>query len=224
MGGCIMTRKATEIRVYWDAQDVENQGWAYRLIDEQGDIDSGPLECVWCDIAEAIEDVIAISEIDIAVSDFAQEPYLEGGYAIWTASDAPHDIEIEARNLVARLRNYDECHDGDVDKAADIIELLLARLPSANYASQYEKTRTMRAFKVPMLVTIDDVAAVSEEYREADKGPVTLEELRDYLRGALRIDVDIENHINEVGWTSAEVMFGGLQELTDEEFARYYAE
>jgi hypothetical protein len=82
-----MARKATEIRVYWDAQDVENQGWAYRLIDGQGDIDSGPLEGNWCDLAEAIEDVIAISEIDIAVSDFAQEPNLDGGYAVWTAPE-----------------------------------------------------------------------------------------------------------------------------------------
>jgi hypothetical protein len=211
---------------------VENAGWAYRLSDGEGDIDSGPLDDDWADIGEAIEVAIEISGIDISVSDFTQEPYLNGGFAIWTAPytprDAPQysqqDIETEARNLVTRLRNYDECHDGDVDKAADTIELLLSRLPIANYASQYEKTSDMRAFKLLMLVTIDDVAAVSEEYREADKGPVTLEELRDYLRGALRIDVDIENHINEVGWTSAEVVFDGLQELTDEEFARYYAE
>ena len=29
--------------------------------------------------------------------------------------------------IVMRLRNYDECHDGDVDEAADMLEFLLGQ-------------------------------------------------------------------------------------------------
>jgi hypothetical protein len=32
--------------------------------------------------------------------------------------------------IVERLRNYDTCHDGDIDEAADMIEFLLGSLQS----------------------------------------------------------------------------------------------
>lgn len=32
--------------------------------------------------------------------------------------------------IVERLRNYDDCHDGDIDEAADMIEFLLGSLQS----------------------------------------------------------------------------------------------
>lgn len=80
----------------------------------------------------------------------------------------------------------------------------------------------LRAFKTTILVAIDDEEAIQEEYREDTQGPVTLEELKDYLNGALRIDVDTENFGNQVGWQSAEVVVTELEELSDDERkARY---
>lgn len=80
----------------------------------------------------------------------------------------------------------------------------------------------LRAFKTTILVAIDDEEAIQEEYREDTKGPVTLDELKNYLNGALRIDVDTENFGNEVGWQSAEVVVTELQELSDDERKTLY--
>lgn len=76
-------RKPTSITVYWDNQDRQNEGWAYRCRDEHGDIDSGSLE------SDTLEHAIAsacwILNMTGIEQDFAigQE---EGGYGIWTAS------------------------------------------------------------------------------------------------------------------------------------------
>ena len=32
--------------------------------------------------------------------------------------------------IVARLRNYDACHDGDIDQAADMLDFLLSSMQS----------------------------------------------------------------------------------------------
>ena len=41
---------------------------------------------------------------------------------------APHTESAKVADLVARLRDYDLCHDGDVDEAADCIVRLAAQI------------------------------------------------------------------------------------------------
>lgn len=76
-------RKATEIKVYWDAQDRSNEGWAYRLSDENGDIESGSLDDA-SDLNQAIEQAISESGLDLDVCSFGSQPNVDGGYAVWT--------------------------------------------------------------------------------------------------------------------------------------------
>ena len=79
------TRKPTQITVYWDRSDYQNQSWAYRASDDRGDIASGSLECN--ELHEAIDE--ACSELDMTgiEQDFALS-IQEGGYAIWTAPES----------------------------------------------------------------------------------------------------------------------------------------
>lgn len=81
---------------------------------------------------------------------------------------------------------------------------------------------TLRAFKAAFLVAIDDQEAVQEEFRDTEQGPVTLDELKAYLKDALRVDVEIENFRNDVGWQSAEVLIDELTELPPEEVQTRY--
>ena len=76
-----MTRKPTQITVYWDRSDYGNQGWAYRASDDRGDIASGSLDCN--ELHEAIDE--ACSELDMPgiEQDFALS-IEEGGYATWS--------------------------------------------------------------------------------------------------------------------------------------------
>lgn len=38
----------------------------------------------------------------------------------------------EPRPLIERLRDYDTCHDGDVDEAADMLEFLLGQFQASS--------------------------------------------------------------------------------------------
>ncbi len=80
-----MSSTATKITVYWDVQDSANEGWAYRLSHQSGEIASGAIDAD--DLDAAIEQAIVESGLEITVDAFAKEPNLDGGYAIWTASD-----------------------------------------------------------------------------------------------------------------------------------------
>ena len=77
-----MTRTATEIKVYWDAQDSSNEGWAYCMSDKIGDIESGSIDAE--DLDEAIDAAISESGLDIDADAFDCEPNVDGGYATWT--------------------------------------------------------------------------------------------------------------------------------------------
>lgn len=76
-----MTRKPTQITIYWDRSDYDNQGWAYRAFDDCGDIASGSIDAN--ELHEAIDE--ACSELDMSgiEQDFALS-IEEGGYAIWS--------------------------------------------------------------------------------------------------------------------------------------------
>jgi hypothetical protein len=75
----------------------------------------------------------------------------------------------------------------------------------------------IRAFKLPVIVLIDDQEAIEEERRDEAKGPVTLEEIKEYLSNSLMIDWDIEECGNEVGILSLNAHFEEITELPPEE-------
>lgn len=78
----------------------------------------------------------------------------------------------------------------------------------------------LRAFKTTFLVAIDEEEA--GEDHEEHAGPVTLEELKAYLGGALRLDWDVEDNGNACGVQSVEVDIEGLTELSPAEIQSLY--
>jgi len=72
----------------------------------------------------------------------------------------------------------------------------------------------MRAFIARVLVAIDDEEAIQEEQRDSDAGPVSLPELTDYLKDAVKLDLDVENHSNPCGVQSVELDWSELRELS----------
>jgi hypothetical protein len=73
----------------------------------------------------------------------------------------------------------------------------------------------LRAFKGTFLVAIDQNEADEEQ-------PVSLDDLSAYLKEALILDIDTEDHGNPVGFLSAELHFDMLEELPDDELRRLY--
>jgi len=80
-----MARVATEINVFWDNEDRNNEGWAYRLSDSEGDIDSGRLAANRDDLDGAITAAVAIAGLELYPDAFSREEKTEGGFAYWTA-------------------------------------------------------------------------------------------------------------------------------------------
>ena len=82
-----MKRKPTDITVYWDSQDPDNEVWAYRASDDQGDIDSGSIDLVSdSDLDGAVDEACHMLDVDRTHDDFACDPVTEGGYATWSHS------------------------------------------------------------------------------------------------------------------------------------------
>jgi hypothetical protein len=77
----------------------------------------------------------------------------------------------------------------------------------------------LRAFKGTFLVAIDESEVDDEDDGEE---PVTLDGLTNFLKDALALDVDTEDHGNMVGFQSAELLFNTLEELPDDEVRRLY--
>lgn len=79
------TRKPTQVTVYWDTQDRDNEGWAFRASDDDGAIASGPIDGIEAiDLAGAINQACHELDLDLTADDFAQEPDTDGGYAVWS--------------------------------------------------------------------------------------------------------------------------------------------
>ena len=74
-----MTR---ELKVYWDSQDGDNNGWAYRLTEDGADTDSGPIDNPG-DLDDAIDEACHMLDIPATHDDFACSQ-AEGGYGVWT--------------------------------------------------------------------------------------------------------------------------------------------
>lgn len=81
-----MARTISGINVYWDSQDPANEGWAYRASDEHGDIDSGSIDGVDSDDLDgAIANACSQLDMDLTADQFAREPHIDGGFAVWSA-------------------------------------------------------------------------------------------------------------------------------------------
>jgi len=90
-----MSTHATEISIYWDTADPQNEGWAYRMHDHTGAMaDSGPYDIIpdlpdEASDAQLAEAVVALAYgegITIATSDVATSRD-DGGYAVWSRPD-----------------------------------------------------------------------------------------------------------------------------------------
>lgn len=79
--------KITEIQVYWDTQDPANEGWAYRWrID--GEQQSAQLDGIADnDLDGAIAQACHEIDCDITPDQFAREPNVDGGHAIWSSAE-----------------------------------------------------------------------------------------------------------------------------------------
>jgi hypothetical protein len=79
-----MAKTITDIKVYWDTQDPQFEGWAYVASGEQGLIASGGID------ADSLDDAIdeACFEIGLRLThnDFGRHDY-DGGCGLWTDND-----------------------------------------------------------------------------------------------------------------------------------------
>lgn len=71
----------TEIIVYWDEQNSDNIGWAYRTESDSGAVEADGL-------SSAIEETCRLLGANLGLGDFACEA-VEGGVAHYTAPDCP---------------------------------------------------------------------------------------------------------------------------------------
>lgn len=81
----------------------------------------------------------------------------------------------------------------------------------------------MRAFvaQLAFVVAIDEEKARSNEQRNQET-PVTVEELKEYVRNALRVYFDYESHGNACGVQNLEVAVGEVTELSEDQRKKLY--
>lgn len=82
----------------------------------------------------------------------------------------------------------------------------------------------LRAFRTTFLIAIDEQDAADLEQRDPDK-PVTLEEVKEYLRNYLNLDMNTEDvgGSEEIGFQSVEVNIEALREIPADEVSRLYS-
>ena len=81
----ILGHLVTSVKVYRDSVDPTSEGWAYVISGKDGDIESGSIDDLDDDdLDAAIQSVITDLDLPCTVSDWASEPYQDGGWAIWS--------------------------------------------------------------------------------------------------------------------------------------------
>ena len=97
-----MSEKITEVRVYWDAQDQDNEGWAVKWFEGEELLGSDAVAAET--LGDAIEEVVRILDLPCGTDDFATHRE-EGGWAIWTRpEESNNDYSILANgNKVATM-------------------------------------------------------------------------------------------------------------------------
>lgn len=78
------TRQPATIKVYWDNRDPRNNGWTWETSDAAGVIASGGIDAGPLTLDSAIDDVIFDLALPLHAHDFAREPKVDGGFAVWT--------------------------------------------------------------------------------------------------------------------------------------------
>ena len=75
-----------------------------------------------------------------------------------TATTAPVDRPCYPLQVVKRLRNYEDCHDGDVDEAANLIERMHQMLASVyEQCGNHQPPRQRHALKPTTRDSIRDL-------------------------------------------------------------------
>lgn len=86
-----MSDQISRVLVYWDSTDPQNEGWAYRVSADHGDIASGalkdqydlPTDADGTALQEAVVQVAYAHDLEIETGDVTAEPNVDGGYAEW---------------------------------------------------------------------------------------------------------------------------------------------
>ena len=78
----------------------------------------------------------------------------------------------------------------------------------------------LRAFKTTFLIAIDQDES-SEWDDEDDQSPMSLDEFKEWLNDALRVDVDTDGCGNP-GFQSCDVDIDGLKELSPDQVKKLY--
>jgi len=81
----ILGHLVTSVKVYRESVDPTNEGWAYVITGEHGDIESGSIDDLDdADLDAAIDSIINTLDLPCRTDDWAREPYQDGGWAIWS--------------------------------------------------------------------------------------------------------------------------------------------
>ena len=82
----ILGHLVSEVVVFWDASDPENEGWAYRIVGaENASISSGSIDFADdADLDAAIDSIVNTLDLPCRTDDWAREPNQEGGWACWS--------------------------------------------------------------------------------------------------------------------------------------------
>lgn len=109
------------------------------------------------------------------------------------------------------------------------VNAMLAVFDKTPPASDDGEPLTLRAFRGNFLVAIDDSEAddyddVFDEVEddEDEPSPATLDAVKEYLKDAAAVDMDMEEYGNPVGFQSLELQFESLEELPPDEVRRLY--
>lgn len=73
-----------KIQVFWDRNN-EPQSWAYRLWANSEVCEEDGIDTLPDDLDGAIEQAINMTDLDLTPDQFAREPKMDGGYAVWSA-------------------------------------------------------------------------------------------------------------------------------------------
>ena len=84
------TRQATQVTIYWDAQDIANEGWAFRVRFSDGHEESGAYDNLGMNAtaAQLRDAVVALAwehDVEISPDLVIADPNIDGGYAEWQA-------------------------------------------------------------------------------------------------------------------------------------------
>lgn len=79
-----------------------------------------------------------------------------------------------------------------------------------------------KVYAATVLIFVDEQEAIQEGQRDADAGPLTIEELSEYLMDAVHLDLDVENNSNPCGVGSIDIDWGTLHHKLKRDEKRWF--